>query len=225
MKNKIQVVALILLGFAQAGNAQTVTLKGGLNMYDMFFKAPNETYSDHTKLHPGFQAGVSVDIPIKNKFSLEPSVLFSQKGFAYANKSDMFGSTVDVTMNMYLNYIDIPLVAKLKFDVAKVKMFTTLGPYLGIGLNGTLKHKAVFTFMGDTEVDEGSEKVKWGSDANNDMLKRIDYGLMAGAAVQIKAFQIGLTYGYGLANISSSPDLKIRNRVLGLTVGYSFGKQ
>lgn len=225
MKNKIQTVALILLGFAQLSHAQTVTLKGGLNMYDMFFKAPNETYSDHFKLYPGFQAGVSVDIPIKGKFSFEPSVLFSQKGFAYANKSDMFGSTVDVTMNMYLNYIDIPLLAKVKFDVAKVKVFTSLGPYLGIGLNGTLKHKATFTYMGSTEVDEGSEKVKWGSDANNDMLKRIDFGLMAGAGVQIKSFQIGLNYGYGLANISSSSDMKIRNRVLSLTVGYCFGQQ
>ena len=60
---------------------------------------------------------------------------------------------------------------------------------------------------------------------NNDELKRLDYGLTMGVGVEINSIQIGITYGLGLANISTyvEYDSKINNRVLGISVGYFFG--
>lgn len=46
-----------------------------------------------------------------------------------------------------------------------------------------------------------------------------------GVGVEINSIQIGITYGLGLANISTyvEYDSKINNRVLGISVGYFFG--
>ena len=85
------------------------------------------------------------------------------------------------------------------------------------------KLKAEFTYGGESDSEE--EDVEWGSDEENDDLKRLDFGLTMGAGVEISSIQIGLTYGLGLANISSYNDNgnKINNRVLGISVGYKFG--
>jgi hypothetical protein len=56
-----------------------------------------------------------------------------------------------------------------------------------------------------------------------DGLNKLDFGLTAGVGVSIYSFQIGLSYGFGLSNISSYSDVIIRNRVLGISVGYVFG--
>jgi len=64
----------------------------------------------------------------------------------------------------------------------------------------------------------------WGS-GEYDFLKRLDFGLTGGAGIEINFIQIDLSYGLGLANISSytNDGDKINNRVLGIFLGYKFG--
>jgi hypothetical protein len=90
-----------------------------------------------------------------------------------------------------------------------------------MGLSGGSKLET--TYGGNTESD--TEAVNWGSDAENDDFKRLDFGLVAGAGVEINSILIGVSYGYGLANISSytADGTRVSNRILSVSAGYRFG--
>lgn len=201
--------------------AQNIGVKGGLNLSTMLMKDNDDTYSDDYKMNPGFHIGVTAEFPLTEIFSFETGLLLSTKGFKISEEETIFGSTIKTEGKMNLFYLDIPLTAKASLDLGGAKIYGVFGPYLGVGLSGNTKSKV--SFNGESETDE--EDIKWGSDEDKHDLKRLDYGLTIGAGVEINSLQIGLTYGYGLANISSFTDdgAKINNRVLGISVGYKFG--
>lgn len=198
--------------------AQNFGIKAGLNLSNMLVKADDETYSDDFKMNPGFHIGVTAEFPLAEMISFETGLLLSTKGFKIEEET-FFGETYKAAEKLNLLYLDIPLTAKATFDLGGAKIYGVFGPYVGMGLSG--KTKRVATFDGETVTEE--RDIQWGSDDESD-LKRLDYGLTMGAGVEINSIQIGLTYGLGLANISSVPGRpKINNRVLGLSVVYKFG--
>ncbi len=208
MKNVFRIFVLTLMFIAINGNlsAQKLYVKGGLNFSNMLLKADDENLSDELKSRTAYHVGLAAEFPISKIYSFETGLLLSAKGFKM--------SEGDFESKMDLTYLDIPLTAKATFDVGSVKVFGLFGPYVGVGLSGKFKQ----TFDGETETED----VNWGSDDDSDM-KRIDFGLTAGAGIEIKAFQIGLNYSLGLANLNpESDDMTLKNRVLGISVAYRF---
>jgi len=214
MKLLIVVIALTL---ATESFAQSFGVKAGLNLSNMLAKDDDDTYSDDFKMHPGFHLGATAGFPITDMFSFETGLLLSTKGFNEDFQEDGY----EYKDKVNLVYLDIPLTAKASFEVGSIAVFGVFGPYIGIGLSG--KDKWELTIDGETE--SGEDKVKWGSDKENDDLKRFDFGLVMGAGVEINAIQIGLNYNLGLANISSYDEggYTNKNKVLGISVGYKFG--
>jgi hypothetical protein len=187
----------------------------------MLMKDDEDTYSDDFKMNPGFHIGATAEFPLAGMISFETGLLLSTKGFKIGEEETFFGETIKTEMKMNLLYLDVPLTAKAKFDLGGAKIYGVFGPYAGMGLTGKIKVEA--TFDGETVTEE--EDIQWGSDEDESDLKRLDFGLIMGAGVEINSIQIGLTYGLGLANISPVTDggSIINNRVLGLSVGYKFG--
>jgi len=203
--------------------AQNFRVKAGLNLSNMLMKDYNETYSDDFKMNPGFHIGSTAEFPLTEMISFETGLFLSTKGFKKSEEEIIMSETIEIEEELNLLYLDIPLTAKVSFDLDGAKIYGVLGPYLGMGLSGKSKYE--YTFDGETETEE--EDIEWGTneEVEKDDLKRLDFGLTMGAGVEINSIQIGLTYGLGLANISTYPydDFKIKNRVLGLSVGYRFG--
>lgn len=198
-------IVVALLAIATGSYAQTFGVKAGLNLSNMVIKDDDHTYSDDYEMKPGFHLGPIAEFPINDMLTFETGLIISAKGFKYSEDS------YDMKLNLY--YLDIPLTAKASYDAGFGKIYGLLGPYLGIGLSG----KSVY---GDED-----EPVDWGSDSDDDDLKRPDFGLTVGAGVEINSILVGLSYNFGLANISPDSDggFKINNRVIGISVGYKFG--
>ncbi len=213
---KVLIVAA-MLGIATESLAQTFGIKGGLNLANMLTKNDYLKNYESSKIIPGFNAGVTLEFPIKGMFSFDMGMLLSTKGIKLYDK----GVNHEFSNIIKLLYIDIPLTAKTYFNVGNAKIYVSIGPYLGIGLSG--EERSEGTIFGNTS--NSTESVNWGNDADNDDLKRLDFGLTAGAGVEINSFEVGLSYGLGLANIFSNTDggRKACNRVLGLSLGYKFG--
>ena len=57
---------------------------------------------------------------------------------------------------------------------------------------------------------------------SNELWKRYDYGLQAGAGITFGKYVFRLNYSDGLANISQHSPHVEKNRVIGLTLGYKF---
>jgi hypothetical protein len=217
------IIAVFIISLASVSFAQTFGVKAGLNLSNMLMKDDNTTFSTDFMMNPGFHVGGTVEFPIGGIFSIEPGLMFSTKGYKDEYKEDIhqIGITeYKTTLNLY--YIDVPVYAKATFDVGdNVKLYGGLGPYLGVGLWGKMNNEVTF----DGITDTSNEDVKWGTDAENDHFKRVDFGLNAGAGVAFYSILIEVSYGYGLINICPYTDngFKTNNRVLGISAGYKFG--
>lgn len=222
MKKSMKLFAVvILLTMATTSFAQKFGVKGGLNLSNILMKDDEGTYSDDYKMNPGFHIGATAEFSLSEIAAFETGLLLSTKGFKSSEKETFGGETFESKITANLLYLHIPLTAKAYFNVGGAKVYGALGPYIGMGLSG--KTKSEETIDGETESEE--EDVEWGSDEEQDDIKRLDYGLTAGAGVEINSILIGVSYDFGLANISSNKQggTKISNRVLGISVGYSFG--
>jgi hypothetical protein len=208
-------IVIVIFGIATDSLAQTFGIKGGLNLSNMLYKGSTEGYSNNFTMKPGFNAGATLEFPIKGMFSFDMGVLLSTKG--YKNYEKWGREQYETRITIKLLYIDIPLTAKAYFNVGGAKIYGAIGPYLGIGLSGESKYEVTEVSSGTT--NNYTETINWGYD-----MKRLDFGLTIGAGVEINSIEIGVSYSLGLANIPD-PDAGdiIRNRVLGISLGYKFG--
>jgi len=192
---------------------------GGLNLSNMLVKDNDGTNSNDFKYKPGFHVGATAEFPISESVAFETGLLFSTKGFKSSFKATDNGAIFESKGSVNLLYLDIPLTAKAYYNIGASKIYGAFGPYIGIGLSGKSKSEAIVN--GVTQSDE--QDINWGS-GNSNELKRLDYGFTVGAGMEFNSFLIGLSYNFGLANISSTSDYgqKIKNKVLGLSIGYKF---
>lgn len=200
--------------------APIIGIRGGVNLSNMLIKENNDATNEDFKMKPGFHFGLTAEFPVKEMASFETGLLFSTKGTKV--EENVYGIENEAKMN--LNYLEIPLTAKVYFSKGNKRVFGLFGPYFGYGLSGKTTFKHTSGGVIDTENDTETEDIKWGSDEGDD-LKRLDFGLTAGVGIDANPFQAGLTYSYGLANIYSDTDggMKVNNKVVGLYIGMKFG--
>lgn len=107
--------------FASAQSSKNIEfgVNGGLSLY-------NITKGDGD-YKAGFAAGVAVNIPVSNNFSIQPEALYQQQG-AKASTADDFGNNVKAKVK--LGYVNIPVLAKYQFDNTNLSIYA--GPQLGI---------------------------------------------------------------------------------------------
>jgi hypothetical protein len=112
------------------------------------------------------------------------------------------------------SFIEIPVNVVYKFGSGSIKFFLNAGPYFAYGIGGKTKYGGE------------SANIKFGS-GDNDDLKPLDFGLNLGAGVEINNFIISAHYELGLANLVPAPtdNAEAKNRVIGISIGYLFGKK
>ncbi|MDD2412017.1 MAG: porin family protein [Bacteroidales bacterium] len=229
MKNLIK-LSIVAFGLTIGAivHAQSFGIKAGLNIANQLMIDDDRVISNNFKMNPGFNVGATVEFPLSSIFSLETGLLLSTKGYKTYKETVVLGQTFTYDSKINLLYLDIPLTAKASADVGSVKIFGIFGPYIGVGLNGKTKTKV--TGLGN--VNEEEKIIRWGSDDDRHDYRSLDFGLTMTAGVEIKSVQIMLSYGHGLANIApkdyDDDDLDdfddiIRNRVIGISIGYKFG--
>ena len=215
MKNLVKLF-LIVIAIMMATDklfSQEFGIKAGFNSSNMHI-VYDDMISIDANMKTGFHIGATAEFPLTEIFSLETGLLLSSKGFIEEIK--------DFNYKVIFNplYLDIPLTVKASSYIGGTKVYGMFGSYIGIGLSGTIKGEVIVDGLTTSqEID-----IEWGSDIDSDF-KRMDFGLIIGAGVELNSIQIGLNYSLGLANISPQTNLKINNRVLGISVGYRFGKK
>ncbi len=201
--------------------AQVFGVRGGLNLSKMTMKSEDMDLSDDFEIKPGLHIGPTVEFPLSENSSIEAALLLSQKGIKDSYKETYDGGYYESKMVLNLWYIDIPILYKYKFQIGdKIQLFPALGPYVGIGLSGKSKNEFKSNYGNETH----SSDIEWGSDEETDMLKRLDAGLTIGGGLDINAFEFGINYNVGIANISTYTEqsTKIKNKVLQFYCTYKF---
>lgn len=161
----------------------------------------------------GFHAGGYVNIPMGNRFSFEPGLQYSKKG--YAMRGDL---KVDVLKYLGVNagvqvmehYIDMPLVLKAKL-VKGLNVYA--GPQVSYLVRSTLNAKA--GALGFNLFNRGF--------GITSRFNKVDLGLTGGLGYQFdNGLNIQAGYDYGLSNLDKSNTFTVHNRVVKVSVGFSF---
>ena len=221
MKHKLAfaVVCLIIMGSAKAQVSYGV--QAGVNIANFKGEALNSLNNVvdltngfiNTKSKTGFHVGGYVNIPVTDKISFEPGVQYSQKG--YAMKGDLKIDAlkflgVNASAKVQAHYIDMPLV--LKAEVAK-----GLSIYAGPQISYLVKNN----FQVNTSVLGISLLNKKLNLTNN--FNRMDIGLAGGVGYKFdNGFNVKAGYDYGLSKLDKNDNFKAYNRVVKVSVGFSF---
>lgn len=217
MKNKylLSTILLLLIAFVTTSlSAQNLRVYVGPSFSTWGYKNTG-FYMPEVKYRAGFHVSTGYEIPLNEHLSLEPRLQFNSKGvkmnFAgFVEDLDEEYEFVYSTSKMRLNYIEVPILIKGKFDIGGEKnIFFNFGPIFSVGLVA----KYVEKYDGMNYVDKGT--VKFGEEG----IKRFDCGLKTEVGFEYKKYSAAMFFDQGLVNLSGD-FTKIRNRSLGISLGY-----
>lgn len=216
--------AALTLGSVSLSEAQ-VAVKAGVNLASVAESAQLEEYNElKNKSVVGFQAGLAFDLAPSSVFSLQPELLFIQKGgksLYQIDENNKFES------RYYYNYVEVPVLAKIKFGAqGNGSGFYLLGgPYAGLAFSG--KAKNTVTILGNTSTSE--ETFEFDNNDAEVRNRRLDWGVSFGGGLKFGRTFVDLRYNLGINNLlDSDADNQNdnrpyrRNRGVGLTIGYQF---
>ena len=214
-------LSLMMVGAGIAASAQTSPVKFGVKAGVTFpTMAFNEDMGIDIKTSTSFYIGGTADIPVGGMFSIQPGITLSGKGFKINESASDEDGAFDVTAKSNLLYIEIPVNALVSIPVGEGKVFLGAGPYYGMAIAGKVKGKATVTMGGETESESIDEDIEFGDDGE---YKRADFGVNFLGGYQLSnGFNIHAGYGLGLSNVSQDSDVKAKNRVLSVGLGFSF---
>lgn len=149
----------------------------------------------------GFVGGIFIAFNLSNSFTIQTEVLYTMKGATLVD-------TVDPSIEgkLYGDYVEVPLVLKLKLLNLGVQPYIEAGAYAGFKLSEKM------TVLGEEVPMEEA------------MLKNNDYGAIVGAGLHLgRSVHVGVRYSMGLAKIVddiTNPDVK--NGVWSAAIGFAF---
>ncbi len=223
-------------------HAQKAGIIGGMNLASMSFSDTSTVNETKYSSVNGFHFGLRIEFPISEKIFFEPGFVISKQGSQFefeetTTQPDQSGSGFDeshmsvIKTTVNSTYLNVPLNVKVKFAVKNSKIFVSAGPYLGLGMGGTMSTKTNTTITSTNPLSQSSEiksetedtSIPWGSH-DTDFLKKMDFGLGFGTGIEVKKIQIGVGYNLGFANISTNTENipSIKNKVLQISIGYYF---
>ncbi|MBC7912896.1 MAG: PorT family protein [Pyrinomonadaceae bacterium] len=197
-----RITILTLLVFATVlVNAQSFGVRGGVNFSNMIRTGDDDA---DTEFKTGFHAGVTMDIPLVDRLSFAPEVMYSQKGYK-TSRSGLLGG--DNTFTVNTNFIEIPILLKIK---------------AASGFNIHLGPQISFLTSTTTTFDNGSDAYKRTVNEENEKLRKNLIGGVLGVGFDLsKKASLVARYALDLQkndeNGSEIPEYK--NQVIQLGIG------
>jgi len=192
-------------GFSNNSDKQRahIGIKAGANLSNVI-QDVNENTTNGAKA--GFVGGLFVELPIVTGFSIQPEVLFSQKG--YKSEGNFLGTAYEYKLTS--NFIDVPLLAKFKPS-------ENFGIVIGPQFSFLTSTKTNFTVK-----NAGFEAT---NDEDNDNLRKNILGGVVGIEAGAGPVVFDLRYNLDFQSNNgegSTYSPKYKNQVLSLTAGIRF---
>ena len=193
-------VAVSSLTFAQQFGA-----KAGMNVSTI-----SDEGFDDTKSKVGYYAGVFMNVPVSESFSIQPEVLYNNLGSKVS--STVLGTTYSSTLN--LDYVAVPVMFQYK---ATPQFYLEAGPEFGILVGAKDKGTEKLTVAGTTTTRDYTNDIK-------DDVNGFNVGLGIGAGYYFTD-NIGISARYvaGLSDIvKDNNGDAVKNNVFQAGVNFKF---
>lgn len=204
----------------------TVGVKGGLSVTDLSIDDPTETPNPDPDTRSTFVGGAYADFGLGGFFSVQPEVLFSQKGAKQTEQVE--GMPISLSFN--LSYIEIPLLIKARFAIPE----SPLRPMLYVAPVVAFETKCeVEGSIDEATVTVDCEALTLDGEDMTLQTRTTDFGVAFGGGLDVMAGPVVITgdlrYTLGLTNINDThgaEDVTIKNRAwqLFLGVGLPLGR-
>jgi hypothetical protein len=155
----------------------------------------------------GFCAGGFINVGLSDVISLQPEVLYIQKGARWTGNNPYFGT---IEAKVSFDYLEIPVLVRLCWPTTgKTAPYFCAGGYYASNLSatGTVRLMGLFT----KEEIEG--------------IKSSDYGLVFGAGLEFLLGQgkllADVRYALGLTTVDDT-GYDVKTNALSIALGYSF---
>lgn len=179
-------------------------VRGGVNLSNLYVDN-----ADDENMKLGLNLGVYAKIPLVKGLSIQPELIYSNKGSKLTYNNFILGKG---EYRFNLNYVEIPVLAVI--NVAN-NINLQAGGYASYLVSANVK---------DMKDDGTIENAK---DLKADNFNRGDYGLVGGIGVDVQNFTIGARYNYGLKEIGNSGlsgqlTKNSKNSVISVYIGLGF---
>ncbi|MDX1601800.1 MAG: porin family protein [Salinimicrobium sediminis] len=195
MKKSILFIAAMVFSttFVAAQEFVYFGVKGGVN----FSTFSGDGFSDFKdeSARTGYHLGLLAEVPVSDRFSVQPEVLYSAQGFDLVRRED------NNDVEHQLDYITVPVMAKF---------------YVFDGL--ALEAGPQFGFVVEEAIDFGSTEIERYDNNRNDF----DLSLGLGASYKFNKFFLYGRYNAGMTDIYDVEGVEAKNSVIQAGVGLLF---
>ncbi len=151
----------------------------------------------------GFNGGIFLALNFGRVVTIQWEALYTMKGATYVALDDSY------TDKLYADYIEVPLLLKLRLPLPVIQPFVFAGPTVGFKLQEKLESNGQEVPLSDN------------------LLKNNDYGAIFGAGLNLgRKFMVDVRYSLGMQKVISTaqgelqPDFK--NGVWSASLGIAF---
>jgi hypothetical protein len=174
------ILTAILTTMTLTAESQEISsgIKGGLTMSNLYIDG-NDIDDENARF--GFHAGLFSQIMYLESFGIQPELLYTSKG-----TDATYEGLIDKSVDFDLNYLEIPVLLVLRpLEILEIHA----GPYIGLLLQSNVEYSGIIE--GQDEIDR-------------DNFNSLDYGIGAGAALNLGNVQAGVRYNFGLQKLADS---------------------
>ena len=230
-------ISALIISSLQVQGQVKFGAKAGLNINSVGYSSKDSDDEEEMRSilnsKAGYHFGAFIDYSFSDALSIRPELLFSSKGYSFDIEKIYGdgGAEIEGYMRTTFNYLEIPI--NVAYKINDFQIFA--GPYIAFGLGG--RDKSKIEFGGESVEDKTKMKPKFGKVNEDDYeegveyFKAFDFGLNLGVGYAFGPISVNAAYSLGLGNVipkyegyEDTDKEKISNRVLSLSVAYTFGE-
>jgi hypothetical protein len=203
----IAACCIAILPFGAAAQQVGGGVKGGLSLGD--FRNITDELEDPgatTALRIGYAVGGFLAIRFDNGFSLQPEVIYTQKGV----KVDLGEDTIVADIKFKADYLDVPILARYTFGKG-LRGYVFAGPSLDFKLNA----KVESDILGESDEEDISDDVE-----------SFEFAVVVGGGIEIGPLLLEARWSEGLTNLSKAVEGEttsdVKSRTYLFLVGFRF---
>ena len=203
-------VALVATSFAAQAQINP-RIEVAANIARTVAKDANGSDVNGLKIHPGFRAGLAVEIGIASGVYIAPGITFRQEG----NKQELTSNQKTETVSNTLNYISVPVTLGVRIPLSEgLAVSAEFGPTFSYGVSSSVRTLAGIKGGIKSAYDAFKEK----------QYNRFDMSINASAALEFSKIYVRLGTDLGMVNSfkEATDKLSSKNTSFFLGLGYRF---